>query len=159
MWKNCDRVVPKTVNFLFKKLDFSLGQKFRYFISEGTSSIRLVHHENPDFTREIMPNDPLMLMKNNYVLGNPDNPGIISPRINADCTTPVFEPYTNADYPNGIIPFPIKYIDPVTMEINESQVEIKFSIVKNIFYDKTAIAGNPGQTPLGKHVKELEGMG
>lgn len=158
LWKNCDRVVPKTVNFLFKKLDFSLGQKFRYFISEGTSSIRLVHHENPDFTREIMPNDPLMLMKNNYVLGNPDNPGIISPRINADCTTPVFEPYTNADYPNGIIPFPIKYIDPVTMEINESQVEIKFSIVKNIFYDKTAIAGNPGQTPLGKHVKELEGI-
>lgn len=56
LWKNCDRVVPKTVNFLFKKLDFSLGQKFRYFISEGTSSIRLVHHENPDFTREIRPN-------------------------------------------------------------------------------------------------------
>lgn len=104
LWKNCDRVVPKTVNFLFKKLDFSLGQKFRYFISEGTSSIRLVHHENQDITHEIMPNDPLMLMKNNYVLGNPDNPGVISPRYNVDCTVPVFEPYANAEYPDGVVP-------------------------------------------------------
>lgn len=158
LWKNCDRVIPKTVNFLFKKLDFSLGQKFRYFISEGTSSIRLVSHENQDHTYEIMPNDPLMLMENNYVLGNPANPGTISPRYNVDCTVPIFEPYTNAKYPNGIVPFWIKYIDPKTGEIKESQIEIKFSIVKNIFYDKTAIAGNPGQTSLGKHVKELEGI-
>lgn len=158
LWKNCDRVVPKTVNFLFKKLDFALGQKFRYFISEGKSSIRLIHHENQDFTHEIMPNDPLMLMSNNYVLGNPNNPGIISPRVNINCTEPVFEPYTNDQYPDGIVPFKIKYTDPVTKEVKESQVEIKFTIVKNIFYDKTAIAGNPGQTPLGKHVKELEGI-
>lgn len=158
IWKNCDRVVPKTVNFLFKKLDFALGQKFRYFISEGTSSIRLIHHENQDFTHEIMPNDPLMLMKNNYVLGNPDNPGVISPRYNINCTEPVFEPYTNAEYPDGVVPFSIKYSDPNTGETKESQIEIKFSIVKNIFYDKTAIAGDPGKTALGKHVKELEGI-
>lgn len=158
IWKSCDRVVPKTVNFLFKKLDFALGQKFRYFISEGKSSIRLIHHENLDFTHEIMPNDPLMLMPNNYVLGNPDNPGVISPRYNIGCTTPVFEPYTNAEYPDGIVPFIIKYSDPETGDVKESQIEIKFSIVKNIFYDKTAIAGNPGQTALGKHVKELEGI-
>lgn len=158
IWKNCDRVIPKTVNFLFKKLDFALGQKFRYFISEGKSSIRLIHHENQDYTHEIMPNDPLMLMPNNYVLGNPENPGVISPRTNIDCTVPVFEAYTNSEYPDGIIPYPIKYADPETGETKESQVEIKFSIVKNIFYDKTAISGNPGQTQLGKHVKELEGI-
>lgn len=158
LWKNCDRVIPKTVNFLFKKLDFALGQKFRYFISEGKSSIRLIHHENQDYTHEIMPNDPLMLMPNNYVLGNPDNPGVISPRNNIDCTVPVFEAYTNSEYPDGIIPYPIKYADPETGETKESQVELKFSIVKNIFYDKTAISGNPGQTQLGKHVKELEGI-
>ncbi|NSI90780.1 ATP-binding protein [[Clostridium] scindens] len=158
IWKNCDRVIPKTVNFLFKKLDFALGQKFRYFISEGKSSIRLIHHENQDYTHEIMPNDPLMLMPNNYVLGNPENPGVISPRTNIDCTVPVFEVYTNSEYPDGIIPYPIKYADPETGETKESQVEIKFSIVKNIFYDKTAISGNPGQTQLGKHVKELEGI-
>ena len=158
VWKNCDRVVPKTVNFLFKKLDFALGQKFRYFIQEGKSSIRLIHHENPDYTHGIMPNDPLMLMENNYVLGNPDNPGIISPRYNNSCTTPVFEPYTNQDYPDGIVPFVIKYSDSETGEVKESEIEIKFSIVKNIFYDKTAIPGDPGNTALGKHVKELEGI-
>lgn len=158
IWKDCDRVVPKTVNFLFKKLDFALGQKFRYFISEGKSRIRLIHHENPDFTHDIMPNDPLMLMKNNYVLGNPNKPGIISPRMNIDCTEPVFEPYVNKNYPDGIVPFMIKYNDPATGEVKESQIEIRFSIVRNIFYDKTAISGDPGNTPLGKHVKELEGI-
>lgn len=158
IWKECDRVVPKTVNFLFKKLDFALGQKFRYFINDGKSSIRLIHNENQDMTREVMPNDPLMLMGNNYVLGNPEKPGEISPRYNINCTEPVFEPYTNSEYPDGVVPFPIKYMDSVTGEIKESKVEIKFSIVKNIFYDKTAIAGDPGKTALGKHVKELEGI-
>lgn len=158
LWKTCDRVVPKTVNFLFKKLDFSLGQKFRYFINEKTSSICLLHHENEDITHEVMPNDPLMLMENNYVLGNPNNPGVISPGINKNCTTSVFEPYSNAEYPDGVVPLMIKYSDSNTGEIKQSKIEIKFSKVKNIFYDKSAIPGNPGQTPLGKHVKELEGI-
>ena len=159
LWKNCDRVTPKTVNFLFKKLDFSLGQKFRYFIKEGgTSNIRLIHHENEDFTHEIMPNDPLMLMEDNYVLGNPSDPGNISPGNNINCTVPVFEPYTNDEYPDGIIPFMVKYKDPNTEEIIESEVKIKFSKVKNIFYDQTAIPKDPGRTELGKHVKRLEGI-
>lgn len=158
IWKNCDRVIPKTVPFLFRKLDFALGQKFRYFISEGMSNIRLVHHENQDFTHEIMPNDPLMLMSNNYVLGNPDKPGEISPRYNIDCTEPVFQPYGNKEYPDGKVPFMIDYVDLNTGEIRKAQIEIKFSIVKDIFYDKTAISGEPGNTQLGKHVKELEGI-
>lgn len=159
LWKNCDRVIPKTVNFVFKKLDFSLGQKFRYFIKEGgTSNIRLIHHENPDFTHEIMPNDPLMLMEDNYVLGNPSDPGNISPGKNINCTVPVFEPYANDEYPDGIVPFMVKYEDPNTGEIKKSEVKIKFSKVKNLFYDQTAIPNNPGRTELGKHVKRLEGI-
>ena len=137
IWKNCDRVIPKTVPFLFRKLDFALGQKFRYFISEGMSNIRLVHHENQDFT---------------------DKPGEISPRYNIDCTEPVFQPYGNKEYPDGKVPFMIDYVDPNTGEIRKAQIEIKFSIVKDIFYDKTAISGEPGNTQLGKHVKELEGI-
>lgn len=158
LWKNCDRVVPKTVNFLFKKLDFTLGQKFRYFIAQEESSIRLIHNENQDFAYEVMPNDPLMLMKPNYVLGNPNNPGKIDPRRNESCSEVVFEPYGNEQYPNGKIPFPIKYIDSKTNEIKESVIELRFSKVKDIFYDKTAISGNPGNTLLGKHVKKLEGI-
>nr|MCR5605121.1 ATP-binding protein [Lachnospiraceae bacterium] len=90
IWKECDRVIPKTVNFLFSRLDFTLGQKYRYFISDGTSAIRLIHHENPDFSYDVIQNDPLMLLENNYVLGNPDKPGSICPRKNTDCTEPVF---------------------------------------------------------------------
>lgn len=158
LWRNCDRVIPKTVNFLFKRLDFSLGQKFRYFIYEDNIRIRMIHHENQDFTYEIMPNDPLMLMDNNYVLGNPDKPGEISPRTNMNCTESVFEPYCNEQYPDGVVPFKIKYVDPHTYEINDSTVTIKFSCVRDIFYDKTAIPGEPGSTKLGKHVKRLEGI-
>lgn len=156
LWKNCDRVIPKTINFLFNKLDFTLGQKFRYFINEEKSCIRLIAHENQDFTREIMPNDPLMLMKPNYVLGNPNNPGIISPRHNTNCTETIFEPYNKCS--NGIMKYPIKYIDMETNEVKESNVQIRFSKVKDIFYDKTAISGNPGKTKMGEHVKKLEGI-
>ncbi len=158
LWKNCDRVSPKTITFLFNKLDFSLGQRFRYFINEGDSSIRLIDDKNEQSTHEIMPNDPLMLMENNYVLGNPEDPGAISPGINDRCITPVFEPYASSEYPDGIVPLSIKYYDPKTGEIKESKIEIRFSIVKNIFYDKTAMAVDPGRTELGKHLKKLEGI-
>ena len=158
IWKECDRVIPKTVNFLFNRLDFTLGQKFRYFIGDGTSAIRLIHHENPDFSYDVIQNDPLMLMPNNYVLGNPDNPGSICPRKNLNCTEPVFEPYGDDVHPDGVFSVPIKYLDPDTKEIKEHDVTIKFSKVRNIFYDKTAIAIDPGKTALGKHVKKLEGI-
>lgn len=155
IWRKCDRVTPKTASFLFKKLEFALGQKFRYFIHDKKCNIRLVHHQNIDFAHDIMPNDPLMLMEDNYVLGNPDKPGEIAPGTNKGCTVPVFEPYGNED---GTFPVVIKYTDPKTYEVKEATITIKFSIVKNIFYDKTAISGNPGGTKLGKHVKELEGI-
>lgn len=158
LWKRCDRVNPRTVNFLMKKLDFSLGQKFRYFIHDNVCSIKLIHEENQDITHDIMPNDPLMLMDDNYVLGNPDNPGEICPRDNINCTETVFEPYGNEEHPDGTMDFPIDYIDPNTYEKKTSKIVLKFSSVKNIFYDKTAIAGNPGGTKLGKHVKNLEGI-
>lgn len=158
LWRGCDRVIPKTVNFLFKKLDFALGQKFRHFICEDDRSIRLIHHENQDFTREIMPNDPLMLMKPNYVLGNPEKPGEISPRFNLNCTECIFEPYGNDEYPEGIVNFPIEYVEKNTNEVKTSFVQISFSKVRDIFYDKTAISGDPGRTPLGDHVKKLEGI-
>lgn len=158
IWKNCDRVIPKTATFLFKKLDFALGQKFRYFVHDGNCNIRLIHHQNLDFAYDVMPNDPLMLMKDNYVLGNPDRPGEITPRFNTGCTETIFEPYGNEEHPDGVFPFTIKYNDPHTYEVKEHDITITFSTVKDIFYDQTAISGDPGRTKLGKHVKNLEGI-
>ena len=158
IWKNCDRVTPKTTTFLFKRLDFALGQKFRYFVHDGKCNIRLINHQNLDFAYDIMPNDPLLLMNDNYVLGNPKKPGDIIPRLNTGCTETIFEPYGDENHPDGVFPFMIKYTDPHTYEVKEQEITITFSVVKDIFYDQTAITGNPGQTKLGKHVKELEGI-
>lgn len=158
LWKNCDRVVPKTVSFLFKKLEFALGQKFRYFIHDGICNISLIHHENQDNSKRIMPNDPLFLMKPNYVLGNPATPENICPGDNINYTESIFEPYTDEKHTDGVIYFPIQYIDKITGETKEHNIEIRFSKVKKEFYDKTAVAGDPGGKPLGSYVKKLEGI-
>ena len=42
IWKHCDRIQPKTCGPLSERLEFALGQKFRYFISKGISSIRII---------------------------------------------------------------------------------------------------------------------
>lgn len=158
LWKRCDRVNPRTVSFLMRKLKFALGQKFRYFIHDNICNIKLIHEENQDFSFDIKPNDPLFLMKDNYVLGNPDNPGEIDPGTNTNCSEPVFEPFGNEEHPDGIVEMDIDYLDPSTYEKKTSKITLKFSSVRNIFYDKTAIAGNPGGTKLGKHAKDLEGI-
>lgn len=155
IWKNCDRVNPKTVPFLFDRLDLELGRRFRYFIENKESYIRLISKNDE---RDVMANDPLMLMEENIVLGNIEKPGEIELRNNKDYTIPLFEPYTNEIYPNGIIDFPVKYNDPITGEIKEGKVKIKFSRVKNEFYDKTALASDPGSTKMGKYAKKLEGI-
>ena len=48
IWKKCDRINPKTRGPLTERLGFSLGQKFRYFIHEGVSKIKIICDENPD---------------------------------------------------------------------------------------------------------------
>ncbi len=157
-WKNCDRVSPKTVHFLFKTLDFALGQKFRYLIKDKKHNVRLIQMGNEEFADDIMPNDPLFLMKPNYVLGNPDDPENISPRKNENCSEPLFEPYSNDEFPQGIVTIPVKYHDKDTRETKESIVKVTFSKVRDIFYDKTAMTKEPGGTPTGKHVAKMEGI-
>ncbi len=161
IWKNCDRVNPKTNTALFKRLDKELGRRFRYFINDGSIEIKLIDYFNPDQTRNILPNDPLFLMKNNMVLGNPDNPGeivsIFDDRSNAE---PIFEPYGNEDYPDGVVKQKVKYMSLDTNQIKEGIVTVKFSKVKDKFYDQTAFpkSKNPGNYHIGKHAKTLEGI-
>ncbi len=155
IWKNCDRVNPKTVSFLFDKLDFELGKRFRYFINDGNSNIRLI---SQNISYDIRPNDPLLLLDNNIVLGNSSKPGEIVPKNNKDFTESLFEPYTNDNYPDGIIKYPVKYSDPNTGQTETGIVRIKFSKIKQEFYDQTALSSDPGSTAMGKWVKRLEGI-
>ena len=155
IWRNCDRVNPKTVPFLFDRLDLELGRRFRYFISNKDCNIRLISKNDE---RDIIANDPLLLMENNIVLGDLEKPGEIIIRNGGNFITPLFKPYGNETYPDGVINYPVKYNDPVTGEIKESSVKISFSVVKDEFYDKTALSNDPGSTQMGKFVKKLEGI-
>lgn len=158
IWKNCDNVSPKTVKPLFDRLEFRLGQKFRYLIQDGTQNIYLIHQYNEQYNRKVMPNDSLFLMKSNLVLGNVDTPKTIELRNNCEYTEPLFEPYKNDKHPNGIVELTVKYFDKKTKEIKESTVSLKFSVIRKEFYNENAIPGNPGGTKMGKHVGKLEGI-
>lgn len=152
-WKNCDNVKPKTMSALNDRLEFALGRKFRHLIIEGTHNIRLITIGHEDQAINVLPNDPLFLMKPNYVLGNPNDPANISPRKNINCTEPIFAPYGDE------VRVPITYTDKKTGEEKTSDIKIHFSKVRKEFYDQTAISsGDPGGKPIGRYVKKLEGV-
>ena len=158
-WKNCDNVKPKTAGPLQNTLEFALGRKFRHLIAKGTHNIKLIIIGNEGSAINVMPNDPLMIMENNYVLGNPSDPGNISPRYNKNCTEPVFELFRTDKCPDGEVKLPITYTDRNTHEEKTSDVIIRFSKVRDIFYDIDAFPGkDPGNSNLGKHLKKLEGI-
>lgn len=158
-WKECDNVKPKTMSSLNARLEFAIGRKFRHLISNGTHNIRLITIGHEEQAIDILPNDPMFLMKPNYVLGNPDDAGNISERMNINCTEPIFEPYSTEQNPAGEVVLPVEYIDKKSGEKKTSDVVIRFSKVRPEFYDQTAIpTGEPGSKPLGKYVKKLEGV-
>jgi len=151
-WKNCDRVSPKMITPLFKRLQFQLGRKFRYLIANGSHNIRLIDSDDGNQI-DIVPNDPLFLMNPNFIMGNPNDPG--NPLKG---TEPLFEPFTNETCKDGIVRIPVKYVHKESRKIEESEVLVKFSKVRDIFYDQTAFAIEPGKTTMGKFVGELEGI-
>lgn len=157
IWKNCDRIQPKTRGPLVERLEFALGQKFRYFISQNLCSMRIICLENQENAIDIYANDPLFLLPNNYVLGNAAHPGKAYIKKSGDEYEPYFEPY-GAD--KGEVLVPVKYRDKEG-NIAESSVIVRFSIVKAKFYDETAIKKglNPGNTEFGKnYASKMEGI-
>lgn len=158
IWRKCDRILPKTRGPLTERLEFSLGQKFRYFIHDEISKIRIICHENQEAAVDVAPNDPLFLMEDNCVLCSPEEPKkIYKPGKKADIEAP-FELYTAKGNGSGEIDVPIKYLDREG-NVAESSVRVRFSIVKNKFYDKVAFPnGNPGSYALGKHAAKMEGI-
>ncbi len=158
IWKKCDRINPKTRGPLTERLEFSLGQKFRYFIHDEVSKIKIVCDENPDAAIDIVPNDPLFLMEDNCVLCDPEEPKHIYKAGQKTNIEAPFELYTAKGTGTGEVEIPIKYINK-NGHLATSPVTIRFSIVKNKFYDKTAFPnGDPGNYRLGKHAAKMEGI-
>lgn len=159
IWKKCDRISPKTRGPLTERLEFSLGQKFRYFIHDGVSKIKIVCDENPDVAVDVAPNDPLFLMEDNCVLCHQDDPKKVFKPGEANGIEAPFELYTAKGDATGEVQIPIKYIDKNGSKA-ESTVLVRFSIVKDKFYDETAFpkGTNPGNYALGKHAAKMEGI-
>ena len=159
IWKKCDRISPKTRGPLTEKLEFSLGQKFRYFIHEGVSKIKIVCDENPDVAVDVAPNDPLFLMDDNCVLCDPSEPKRVYKAGQKATAEAPFEMYTAKGTGTGEVEVPVKYIDK-NGTVMVSSVLVRFSIVKNKFYDETAFrkGTNPGNYALGKHAAKMEGI-
>ena len=111
IWKKCDRISPKTRGPLTERLEFSLGQKFRYFIHDGVSKIKIVCDENPDVAVDVAPNDPLFLMEDNCVLCHQDDPKKVFKPGEANGIEAPFELYTAKGDATGEVQIPIKYID------------------------------------------------
>ncbi len=159
IWKNCDRISPKTRGPLTDRLESSLGQKFRYFIHDKVSQIKVICDENPDTAVDIAPNDPLFLMEDNRVLCCPDEPKKVYRPGEKDGLEPPFELYHYDGAGSGEIQVPVKYRGK-NGKIEESFVLVRFSIVKDKFYDETAFPKgyNPGQFALGQRAAKLEGI-
>lgn len=155
VWKNCDRISPKTRGPLVERLEFAIGQKFRYFISQDICKIKIICMENQENAVDVYPNDPLFLLPNNYVLCNPEIPGKAYVKKSDSNLEPCFEPYGDG---KGVT-VPIKYIDK-SGNIAQSDVIIRFSVVKSKFYDETAFSGkDPGKSEFGKDfAKRMEGI-
>lgn len=159
IWKQCDRITPKTRGPLTERLEFSLGQKFRYFIHDEVSKIKIICDENPEAAIDVAPNDPMFLMEDNRVLCRESEPkSIYKPGEVVGLEAP-FELYTAKGTGSGEIDAPITYINK-NGEVAKSSIKIRFSIVKDKFYDETAFpkGSNPGNYALGKHAAKVEGI-
>ena len=159
LWRTCDNVVPSTVSALFKRLGFSFGKKYRHLICENQSNIFLIHDTKDQYNEKVMPNDPLFLMSNNIVLGDPANPDKLCRKSNETGLEPIFEPYCTEFCPDGVVTQIIKYWDRESKTAKEGKVTLTFSIVKEKFYDVDHMTNpNPGNTPMGTFVGQLEGI-
>ena len=158
IWKNCDRVKPKTRGPLTEHLEFTLGQKFRYFIYKERANIRIISDENQESAKDVLPNDPLFLMENNFAMCTPEDVKNCYKSGERSDLEPVFELYTADGLSTGEEKVEVKYIDEQG-KVATSFVTVRYSIVKNKFYDKTAFpTGNPGAYKFGKHAKKMEGI-
>ena len=158
VWKNCDRVIPRTRGPLTEHLEFALGRKFRHFIDKDICSIKIVCDENQENAIDVLPNDPLFLIEKNYAMCKRDDVKKVYKYGRANDLEPVFELYSVAGAGTGEVDIPVKYINK-SGEISDSVVKARFSVVKDCFYDDTAFpSGNPGTYAFGKHASKLEGV-
>lgn len=149
IWKNCDNLVPKRLEELTSRFLLKLGRKFRYFLTKDKNAQKKLNIARQScigisvlgtnaHNKLIKPNDPLYLMTDNQILGDPKEPTLIKENGEA-----IFELY-NADSVSQ--KFSIEHNGKTKI------INIIFSIAKKEYHD----AG--GTMPIGKHLKKNVGI-
>jgi hypothetical protein len=159
IWRNCDNVKPQRTHLLFEnRFEPELGKRFRHFLKD--CKIILISPSNSGDIREVLPNDPLFLNKDNLRLGPNDTNkiGKIGKPDDKNWTEPLFEKFIPEGSDSSSVEIEIDYRDKSTKEKKKGLVKAKFSIVKERFYSEEYIKNDPGGTEEGKWVKKLEGI-
>jgi hypothetical protein len=142
LWRDCDKLYPKSPNSLFSRFEFYLGRKFRYFLQEGRKIGLTIRNSNAKDTI-IKPNDPLYLMEENQIKGD------LTTRQPSNSGESIFEPWENEGI-LGETTISIPYIK--NKKRLEADVRIKFSIAKEEFQKEG------GDSDIGKHAKRNVGI-
>jgi len=134
VWSDLDRLKWKRHKAFFNNVEFIVGRMYRYFISNGSCSIRMAANNGDGllFDEYVKSNDPLYLMENT--------------------NTP--SPYSEE---GGFIQFGDEKQVKVNLSGKEHIIRLKFSHASAEFrknfnkYYSDKKYGNPGDTPFGKH--------
>ena len=160
-WPNCDRVDHKKWNTCKRNISEDLGRKYRWMINNGDVSISTVEINDLETFETILPNDPLFLMeKSQFCVKNncSDNePSCQRYDEATGYTETMFEPYITEENNSGVVNKAVYYFDK-NGEKKWSSVTLRFSIVKEKYYDKAYVAKDPGSLPYGKCAKKNQGI-
>lgn len=161
IWPKVDREDPKKWNTFKRKMSFDLGRKYRWMLNDSSVEISTIKLGDFESFAKVLPNDPLFLMqKSMHCVQNNCN------ETNDKCepyseelgfTESLFEPYTTEDNLDGVVNFPVKY-ENKNGNICDSTITLRFSIVKEKYYDKNYISRDPGALSYGKIAKQNMGI-
>jgi len=131
-----------------KRMKNEFGRVYRNYLNSGELRI----HTEADFLDCIHAIDPMFLLENTDVLGDPNG-------HSTKCSEgePLFELFTHEMLDNGCKVYEVPYYDKGI--IKYSNVTLRASIVKEKFYYKAAYKDNikqPGDTEIGGYVKEFQ---
>jgi predicted RNA-binding protein with PUA-like domain len=157
-WVGVDKSPVKQIQTLFSRIEANLGQTYRYFLNDDLV-ISLVDNDPGGRTKSVKIIDPMFVMENDSFLANSTNLGVCTPIPKYG--EPIFEKFEHPKLNNGIYELDVPYYGKGDLLPRTSKVFLKFTVVKEKFYYKASEfmkKKSPGETPIGKHVKNYEGI-
>lgn len=132
-----------------KRMKNEFGRVYRYFLDSGELKI----YTNADQLENVHAIDPMFLLRNTDVLGDPRGHS-----TKASQGEPLFELFSHDMLENGCKSYSIPYYSD-NGDIKYSEVILRASIIKEKFYYQAALKDGikqPGDTEIGAYVKEFQ---